>query len=177
MPFNNGVIKQINKSPTLQNQLNQLIDKGWAIQPGQTGGGSYADEQNKLIIMDPEHLADDNEAVQTLAHEAGHALYPVDIDHSSRENYINSLLSDEGGATLNNIKVQREILANGGEDIGIAGSTENLKAYNEAYDKMMGGEISRNSAAQSIGKIFGEGEIASGTDMNYHDYYGSFYDQ
>ncbi|RUN96972.1 type VI secretion system tip protein VgrG, partial [Enterobacter bugandensis] len=175
MPFNDDVVKQINKSPTLQTQLKDLKDKGWAIQPGATGGGSYTDSDNKLIVMDPEHMEDTANTVQTLAHEAGHATYPVAADYSSKENFVNSQLMDEGGATLNNIKIQREILGNGGIDIDIAGSPENLKAYNAAYDKMVSGELSRVDAAKAIGKVYGKGEIASGTDLNYSDYYGGFY--
>ncbi|ELY6346443.1 type VI secretion system tip protein VgrG [Cronobacter muytjensii] len=176
MPFNAEVINEINKSPTLQAQLKELRDKGWAIQPGAAGGGSYAEGDSKLIVMDPEHMQTPADTVQTLAHEAGHAMYPVAEDNSSRESYINSMLTDEGGATLNNIKVQREILANGGVDIDIAGSEENLEAYNSAYDKMERGELSRTSAAQAIGKVYGKGETPSGTTMNYHDYYGEYYD-
>ncbi|WP_193142059.1 type VI secretion system Vgr family protein, partial [Enterobacter hormaechei] len=175
MPFSEDVVKEINKSPTLQTQLKDLKDKGWAIQPGAAGGGSYADTNNKLIVMDPEHMEDTATTVQTLAHEAGHATYPVAVDSSSKESFINSQLMDEGGATLNNIKIQREILANGGIDIDIAGSAENLKAYNSAYDKMVSGELSRIDAAKAIGKVYGKGEIASGTNLNYNDYYGGFY--
>ncbi|MEN4408606.1 type VI secretion system tip protein TssI/VgrG, partial [Enterobacter hormaechei subsp. xiangfangensis] len=175
MPFSEDVVKEINKSPTLQKQLKDLKDKGWAIQPGAAGGGSYADTNNKLIVMDPEHMEDTATTVQTLAHEAGHATYPVAVDSSSKESFINSQLMDEGGATLNNIKIQREILANGGIDIDIAGSAENLKAYNSAYDKMVSGELSRIDAAKAIGKVYGKGEIASGTNLNYNDYYGGFY--
>ncbi|KSZ03187.1 type IV secretion protein Rhs, partial [Enterobacter sp. 50858885] len=175
MPFSEDVVKEINKSPTLQTRLKDLKDKGWAIQPGAAGGGSYADTNNKLIVMDPEHMEDTATTVQTLAHEAGHATYPVAVDSSSKESFINSQLMDEGGATLNNIKIQREILANGGIDIDIAGSAENLKAYNSAYDKMVSGELSRIDAAKAIGKVYGKGEIASGTNLNYNDYYGGFY--
>ncbi|HBM2786868.1 TPA: type VI secretion system tip protein VgrG, partial [Enterobacter hormaechei subsp. xiangfangensis] len=175
MPFSEDVVKEINKSPTLQKQLKDLKDKGWAIQPEAAGGGSYADTNNKLIVMDPEHMEDTATTVQTLAHEAGHATYPVAVDSSSKESFINSQLMDEGGATLNNIKIQREILANGGIDIDIAGSAENLKAYNSAYDKMVSGELSRIDAAKAIGKVYGKGEIASGTNLNYNDYYGGFY--
>ncbi|APG18477.1 type IV secretion protein Rhs [Kosakonia radicincitans] len=178
MPFDENTLNQINKSPTLQAQLKELKQKDWAIQPGSAGGGSYASGENKLIVIDPEHMADANETVQTLAHEAGHAMYPVTPDLSSRENYINSQLMDEGGATLNNIKIQREILGNGGNDIGIAAGSDATEAvYNQTYDKMINGEISRNSAAQSIGKVIGKYETASGTNQNYNDYYGSYYDQ
>lgn len=33
----------------------------------------------------------------------------------------------------------------------------------------------RIDAAKAIGKVYGKGEIASGTNLNYNDYYGGFY--
>ena len=46
---------------------------------------------------------------------------------------------------------------------------------NFPYDKMVSGELSRIDAAKAIGKVYGKGEIASGTNLNYNDYYGGFY--
>jgi hypothetical protein len=39
--------------------------------------------------------------------------------------------------SLKNIEVQREILANGGPDIGLAGDPRNHAAYNQAYDEYL----------------------------------------
>ncbi|NCI14946.1 type VI secretion system tip protein VgrG [Cronobacter muytjensii] len=176
MPFNEEVVNEINKSATLQEQMKALKSQGWSILPGPKGGGCYTDNANQLIIMDPDYMETPADTVQTLAHEVGHATYPVPEDYSSRENFINSQLTNEGGATLNNIKVQREILANGGIDIGVAGSEDNLAAYNSMYDKMMSGELSRTDAAKAIGKVYGKGEIASSGDINYSEKYGNYYD-
>jgi type VI secretion system secreted protein VgrG len=177
MHFDSESVNLINKSPTLQAQLKELKENHWVIQPGIAGGGSYTLGEQKVIIVDPEHMVDANETVQTLAHEAGHAVYPVAQDHSSRENFIKSQLLDEGGATLNNIKIQREILANGGSDIDVAaGSDRTATAYNRIYDEMISGDISRKNAMKTIGDIIGKDEIASGTDQKYYEYYGLQYD-
>jgi type VI secretion system secreted protein VgrG len=177
MHFDSESVNLINKSPTLQAQLKELKENHWVIQPGIAGGGSYTLGEQKVIIVDPEHMVDANETVQTLAHEAGHAVYPVAQDHSSRENFIKSQLLDEGGATLNNIKIQREILANGGSDIDVAaGSDQTATAYNRIYDEMISGDISRKNAMKTIGDIIGKDEIASGTDQKYYEYYGLQYD-
>ncbi|PRE00463.1 hypothetical protein C6P77_13915 [Burkholderia ambifaria] len=118
--------------------------------------------------------------VQGLAHETGHALYRGTPDYSTKTNYVNSELADEGAATLNNIKVQREILSHGGSDISIAGNPDNAPAYNAAYDRFLqNGDVSAARAA--IGHVYGTGEYASvpvnGQYVNYQTYYGSWYDR
>ena len=110
-----------------------------------------------------------------LAHEVGHATYPYKKDISSKASYVKGSLADEGAATLNNIKVQSEIIANGGPDIGIAGNGSNHTAYNAAYDKLLK-DGNADAARQAIGAQFGKGEITSNTNQPYADYYGGWYD-
>jgi type VI secretion system secreted protein VgrG len=97
-------------------------------------------------------------------------------DYSSKENYVDSNLADEGAATLNNIKVQRDLKAAGGPDIGIAGNRENHQAYNTAYDQFES-DGDEAAARHSIGRTFGTGETSSvqvdGKYVNYNEYYGS----
>ena len=85
-------------------------------------------------------------------------------------------MADEGAATLNNIKVQREITANGGPDIGVAGNGANHAAYNKAYDQFLK-DGNAAAARQSIGSVFGKGEITSTTKQSYANYYGGWYDK
>lgn len=101
---------------------------------------------------------------------------PYKEDDSSREAYVNGALADEGAATMNNIKIRREILANGGQDIGIAGNSANQSAYNTAYDTFLK-DGNAKAARQAIGAQFGEGEITSNTHQPYAEYYGSYYDK
>ncbi|MCL9859050.1 type VI secretion system tip protein VgrG, partial [Ralstonia solanacearum] len=89
---------------------------------------------------------------------------------------ISDSLADEGAATLNNIKVQREITANGGTDIGIAGNSTNHAVYNKAYDQFLK-DSNADAARQAIGAQFGKGEITSNTHQPYAEYYGSWYDK
>lgn len=111
-----------------------------------------------------------------LSHEVGHATYTYTPDYSSNAAYVNGALADEGAATMKNIQIQREILANGGPDIGIAGTPANHAGYNAAYDAYLKtGDAS--AARQSIGTIFGSGEQTSTTGQTYSDYYGSWYDK
>ncbi|WP_375401826.1 hypothetical protein [uncultured Sphingomonas sp.] len=163
------------KSPSLSADLRALQAKGWKVELGVAGGGSFADKVAKRITVDRNQIGKPAAAVQTLAHEAGHARYVAKADGSSREAYIKSNLRDEGAATLSNIRAQREIKASGGADIGIAGSTANQAAYNKAYDAY----AKDNNLAKvrdAIGTIYGNGERTSNTGQAYRDYYGSAYD-
>jgi type VI secretion system secreted protein VgrG len=114
--------------------------------------------------------------VQILAHEAGHAKYHYKQDVSSKDAYVKGALADEGAATLNNVKVQREINANGGPDIGIAGNSANHPSYNSAYDQYKK-DGDKAAARDKIGSVFGKGEKISNTGQTYEDYYGSWYDK
>jgi type VI secretion system secreted protein VgrG len=163
------------KSPTLQKQLSELKDDGWTIEYGTPGEGSFANRDKKVITIDGNQKGNPNAAAQTLAHEVGHAKYPYVPDESSRDNYVKGALADEGAATLNNVKVQREINSAGGPDIGIAGNPANQKGYNDAFDQLQkdGDEA---KARDTIGGVFGKGEKTSNTNQTYEDYYGSYYD-
>ncbi|WP_173632769.1 hypothetical protein [Paramixta manurensis] len=90
---------------------------------------------------------------------------------------MDSASSDEGAATLNNIKVQREILKNGGADIGTAGNPANQPSYNRIFNALEYEKISEVQARSKIGRIFGKGELTSNTGQYYEDYYSGWYDK
>ncbi|WP_035058453.1 hypothetical protein [Andreprevotia chitinilytica] len=165
-------------SPTLQRDLKRLKEENVAMRYGVAGDGSWMDARagTKEIILDGNLQGHPAATLQTLAHEIGHATYLFTPDISSREAYVNSNLANEGAATLKNIEVQREILANAGIDIELAGSRGNHAGYNAAYDR-----YKRNgnatAAKNAIGQIYGRGEINSITHEPYADYYGNEYDR
>lgn len=171
-----GVDRLARKSPSLRGDMKNLKDHGWRVLYGEPGGGSYANREKQVITLDGNLKANPVDATQTLSHEVGHAMYPYKEDDSSREAYVNGALADEGAATMNNIKIRREILANGGQDIGIAGNSANQSAYNTAYDTFLK-DGNAKAARQAIGAQFGEGEITSNTHQPYAEYYGSYYDK
>ncbi|WP_353506174.1 hypothetical protein [Variovorax brevis] len=111
-----------------------------------------------------------------MAHEVGHALYPYKDDFSSKAAYVGGALADEAAATMNNIKVQREIISNGGPDIGIAGDMKNHETYNSAYDKFLA-TGNAETARNSIGTQIGRGEITSNSKEPYAVYYGNWYER
>jgi hypothetical protein len=180
-PVPTGLGEQVDRlvalSPVLREQMVDLLQKKWVFSWGKAGDGSYCVKTNPpRIVVDSAEKDNVVDVVQTLAHEVGHARYTVRPDYSSKENYVDSNLADEGAATLNNIKVQRDLKATGGPDIGIAGNPGNRAAYNSAYDQFES-DGDEAAARRSIGQTFGAGEISSvqvdGKYVNYNEYYGS----
>ncbi len=177
-----GVDQLAAKSPTLEHDIAKLQKDGWHIEYGPANQGSSTNKSGHppTIVIDGADRENPKAVVQGLAHETGHALYQGTPDYSSRTSYVNSELADEGAATMNNIKVQREILAHGGPNISIAGNPDNAPAYNAAYNRFLhDGDASAARAA--IGHVYGTGEYASvpvnGQYVNYQTYYGSWYDR
>ncbi|HBL4907175.1 type VI secretion system Vgr family protein [Enterobacter hormaechei] len=175
--YGKDVDSLVDKSPTMKNDIATLKKRGWTFEEGEAGKGTFANRQKRVITVDKNELGNPNAVVQSLSHESGHALYEPNIDFSSRDAYLNSTLSDEGAATLNNIRVQREIIANKGGDIGIAGNPANQTQYNRIYDSFERGAIKESEARTQIGRIFGKGEQTSTTGQYYEDYYGGWYDK
>jgi type VI secretion system secreted protein VgrG len=175
--FGKDVDDLVDKSPTMKKDIAALKKQQWTFEEGTAGKGTFADRYNKVITIDKNEMGDPAAVVQSLSHESGHALYNPTIDTSSREAYLNSTLGDEGAATLNNIRVQREIIANKGTDIGIAGNSANASSYNTIYDSLQKGDITESQARTQIGRIFGKGEQTSNTGQFYEDYYGGAYDK
>jgi type VI secretion system secreted protein VgrG len=175
------------KSPTMQGNLEKLAADKWTLEYGAAGKGSYCNRDTKTIVVDENEKGHPDQVLQTLSHESGHALYTPDAyvppAGLTRQEYVaknvNSALKDEGEATLTNAQVRKEILDNGGSDIGVAGAQgakyEQLAAqYPDAGD--------RDVARQKIGDLFADGEHPSTSPTDtYRDYYSKpysdFYDK
>ncbi|MDR2208786.1 MAG: type VI secretion system tip protein VgrG [Azoarcus sp.] len=166
----------IAKSPTLQADLEALDAQEWQVQYGPAGSGSTADRYRKVISIDSNEKNNPERVVQTISHEVGHAKYPYVPDFSSKEAYLSGAFADEGAATMKNIQVQREIIGNGGANIGIAGNSANHAAYNAAYDQYLS-DGNAAAARNTIGSAFATGEKTSNTNQTYQDYYGDWYDK
>ncbi|MGV2288489.1 hypothetical protein AAHK20_07210 [Trinickia sp. YCB016] len=163
----------VGKSPSLQADLKKLDGADWKIRYGEPGGGSYANRERQVITLDSSLKGHPEALTQTLSHEVGHATYPYQEDFSSKAAYLRGTMADEGAATMTNIRTQREILAHGGTDIGVAGRSH--ASYNAAYDQFL---KDGNAAAcrDAIGVAFGN-EITSSTGQTYNEYYGGWYDK
>lgn len=179
------VMALIIQSPTMVALLTNLTNEGWTVEQGPAGDGTFAESSTKRIVVDAGEINDPNECLISLSHEAGHAAYNqeeldpyVPMDGLSREEYINQNtnkdLRNEGEATLTNITVRDEIRhSSGGEtDIGVAGASNNMQAYQEAYDQYQQ-DGDRDAARTRIGDVYAHGEHPSGQDasVDYYDYY------
>lgn len=173
-------VRQIaNQSPTLQNQLQELEQEGWMVVEGAPGRGSYADAENKVLVIEGGDTAVSQ--ASGIAHEVGHARYGekpyhAPTDEMTRQEYIDAnvreSLLDEGSAQLNSATVRDEIQANGGPDIGIPGSQ--TEDYQSVYEQYRDGDISRDEAVSQMADLMGN-EVTSNTGENYRDYYGKPY--
>lgn len=178
---------QVNRSPTLRQDWEQLSDDNWRMENGDPGAGSRCDTENKVITLDPNLANDPNAGAATVAHEIGHASGPgVDPDPSNFSNpddYADHMtdqsLTDEGRATLKNGQARQEILNNGGDDIGYPGNPNNTPAYDDIVQRVNNGELTPEQGASEIGKIYDNGETVSGTNQTYGDYmrdgWGKYY--
>ena len=166
----------IAKPPTLQADLEALDAQGWRVEYGPAGGGDKVKRGDKIIVIDGNIKNNPIKAVTAISYEVGHAQYPYVPDYSSKTAYLSGAFANEGAATMKNIQAQREIMANGGPDIGLAGNPANHAAYNTAYDQYL---LDGNAAAarSAIGGVFATGEKTSNTGQTYQDYYGGWYDQ
>ena len=52
--------------------------------------------------------------------------------------------------------VQREIIANGGPDIGVAGSSVNFSSYNKIYDLWNAKDITKKKRKKLLGECMGK---------------------
>jgi hypothetical protein len=174
------------RSPTLVANLKDLDGK-CDIAFGEEGKGTYYDPNalpRPKIIVDPADADNPEAVVQSLAHESGHALYTIDPyvppDGLSRQDYVDRNvqrdLKNEGEATLTNAQVRKEILDDGGPDIGIAGAQS--QKYAEIAEKYPDPK-DRDQARTEIGQIFADGEQPSGDEnagKTYRQYYAKSYE-
>jgi type VI secretion system secreted protein VgrG len=158
------------KSPCMQKNLDEFVaKKRGQIKYGPAGKGSYYDG-DKVIIIDGALKGKPEASAQALSHELGHAVDTHVKDTTSRAGYIDSMLRGEGEATLANLEARKDILANGGPDIGVAG------ARSADYEKIYTKYGSSEKASKAIGKVIGDKEITSTTKEIYKDYYGKIFD-
>ncbi|WP_125903046.1 hypothetical protein [Luteibacter rhizovicinus] len=90
------------------------------------------------------------------------------------QHYINEGLIGEGFATLSNERVRHEILASGGDDIGMSGNEANHARYEAEYQRFANREINMQQAASAIGTVYGQSELA-GPDLSYRDSFLKYY--
>lgn len=171
----------ITASPRLSSGVKALKDKGWKLEYGKAGAGSYCDRDAKKIVFDGRSQGDVKSTLTTLAHELGHAQYKedpyVDMTGLTKDEFVqrNAMrnLKDEGEAVLTNIEVRRELQAAKGTKISVAGA--GAAEYEKVYDAYLE-HGDRDRARTEIARKFGSAEHPS-TDPSktYTEYYGKPY--
>ena len=167
-----SIEKLISKSPTLIKDVNDLLNRGYTIVYGDT-----AQFLVKVITLIDSEKTNFSMTVQSLAHEIGHALHKgeslVSPRGLTRKQFIDknvfTLLTSEGAATLYNLEITEEILANTNKkiDIGIAGA--NISRYKKIFEKYKKSEpgFTKTATEAAMGRIYGNYEIPNGKTVNY----------
>jgi hypothetical protein len=174
--------KIVNQSLQLRDDIKALQDKGWSIQFGAAGGGSFSSRTSQTITVDPNRAGAPASLAQTVAHETGHARYPEPVDIPpnglTHDQFVNrnvdQHLRDEGAANFENCVAREQILARGGPDIGVAGTQQ--AQYLAIYKDFEDGKITKDQAYDQMGQLFGN-ETTSNTGENYRTYYGKKYER
>jgi len=171
-PLTPALMKDIEKSPLLTQQIATLKSSGWTFNYGTPGKGTFANRANKTVVIDPQMADKPSVLLTLLSHEVGHAIRPapaaVPVGSLSKSDFVaqnvQGRLLDEADATINNVKVQEELAKNGGPNIGIAGQ------QGAQYKQLL--DTDPATARDKIANLFADGEHPS-TDptSTYRQYY------
>ncbi|MBW8810037.1 MAG: hypothetical protein JF591_14695 [Lysobacter sp.] len=150
-----------------------LQSEGYTVRWGDAGKGTFIDEGKSEIVVDVDSKGHGADIAQALSHEIGHKNFSEPEDRSTKETYVNGLLRDEAAATIKNAEIRKEIMDNGGPDIGFPGT--HAAQYEKITDQMLAGTITREQALQQIATQFKTETPSTSTGQTYEDYYGSYY--
>jgi len=185
-----SVDELVNLSPTLQDELPHLIGNGidknkrWNMSYNKIpslGRTNYRTRKiyiSRDVFLDQDSFTDIREILEVvaiLAHEISHVLYNP-INCSSRVDYINSRLANEGAALLHEIKIIDEIENNGGEEIRseIHFMRKSLYShysdYKNIYNDFNAGKIDQATAYAKMGS-----EFNSNTGNQYYNNFNRSY--
>jgi uncharacterized Zn-binding protein involved in type VI secretion len=170
----------IAKSDSLSANLKALTEGNpdkWTIVWGPAGKQSTTDNASHTITLNSDFKGNPIQAVGSLSHESGHALYTapyIPPDGLTKDQYVsrnvNEQLKGEGEANLMTAQVRNEINSNGGPDIGNRGQQAARYTQIAAKDHS---EANRDAARQEMADIFRNGETVAG--VPYGDYYAKPY--
>jgi hypothetical protein len=161
----------IEKSPSLHRDLVQLDGKGWVFKYGEKGQGGFTSKATKTIALDSKRNENPEHAVISLSRAVGYLAHEPRSKYSSLEDIVHCHMEQMGCGKINTIKVQREIVSNGGPDI--LGNTDGEKInWNQEYDNYLNSKKARNDR-EAIGKrLFGWDASPKSPD-DYKDAYNT----
>jgi len=162
----------VSKSPTMRAQMDTALNGqvDWKIVYGPEKQGTFIDRDNTTITIDSTYRDMPHTTASLLAHELGHLQY-TDPKPRGRSDMLEWHLKDEGVATLNSIRIRRELAAEG---ISIAIPTTKQGVNNLLYEKLYDDAVKTgdfDSAARAIGEIYLDTEV-TGSGKTYRQHYG-----
>jgi len=178
--FSQKVRDLAKKSPTLRAELLSLANKGFKINTGPAGKGSFTNSAKKLIVIgQPDN---DANTLSGLAHEVGHGIskLPSKIPATAsmtKAQYVkanvDNEMQNEGEAQFNAAQVRAELKKAGGPDIGIPGGQ--TAKYQKVYDNYAAGKITKPQAVSQMGTLMGKETTSTPPSKPYRQYYGDWY--
>jgi len=171
------VQKLVDMSPTLKSDIEKLKAENWNFE--YIEGYSRVSEKDGKKFVYISNNGNEAGAVNSLSHETGHALRTVPFEYTKdKKAYMDSRLEDEGAATMKNLQVRDEILANskGKIDIGVnCGEASCNTRYKEVWDKYLA-DGDANSARKEIAELK-RPELMGDSVETYEQYYGRGWDE
>ena len=161
----------IEKSPSLHRDLVQLDGKGWIFKYGEKGQGGFTSKTTKTIALDRKKNGNPAHAVISLSRAVGYLAHEPRSKYSSLEDIVRCHMEQIGCGKINTIKVQREIISNGGPDI--LGNTDGERInWNEKYDNYLNSKKGRNDR-EAIGKLLFGWDARPKSPDDYKDEYNT----
>ncbi len=169
-------------SEDLIRKVQEVQQSGWTIRYGKRGDGTYADYDEKAVVLDRKMEGDARASVDALAHEIDHA-HPANPHNDApsppmgrtREqwvaDHVDRSLLNEGHAVMSQLTVRRQILENGGPDVNHSVSGK----YRRIYERYREGEFSRDEAVQRIAAHY-RFEAGSHSKMSYGQNFRTWYE-
>jgi hypothetical protein len=146
---------------------------------GRAGGGCYSDRNAKVVTIDADRLQDPEALTRSLAHELGHVLAgapgTVFAPGMTRDQYIRDNtwndLRGEAEATVVELQVRDDILAAGGQDLGVTGRTAADKK--RLWSDHQAHKLTRAQLVEELAKLFAYQETTSDTHKPYWEHYAA----
>ncbi|MBF6297917.1 hypothetical protein IU459_10200 [Nocardia amamiensis] len=169
-------------SEDLIRKIQDVQQDGWSIRYGKRGDGTYADYDEKAIVLDSKMKDNPLASADALAHEIDHA-HPGNPHNDAPsppmgrtrkrwvDDHVDRSLLNEGHAVMSQLTVRHQILQNGGPDINHSAAGKYLRIYERYRD----GEFPRDEAVQRIAAHY-RFETGSNSKMPYGQQFREWYE-
>ncbi|MGL4859901.1 MAG: hypothetical protein ACRC5A_09245 [Enterobacteriaceae bacterium] len=164
----------------LNQDLHTLQAEGWTLYLSDNQE-TYSSRATKQTVLDRRIDRSLPMFVIVLSHEMGHATYKEPADSSSKQNFINRALREEGAALLYELDTADILLKISGIDKHqqILSTPEKVRAAQAIYQNWRQQKVSETEAREKLGELYRteSPSVSEGTGGNYEKFYGEVYDQ